>query len=763
MTNEKQAFNGVQNYRFTAKESLVENEKQRRFYERIGANPDLSHYTDGVFKGNIFENKRVIINVYETLSQAIKYASRIRIRGEKLPSNIILNDLINEKVYIFKSADLLPDIEKVYFGAASKNNNEYKTNIQPIEISYKETDGLQTLLQYINQENFVKYHVDKTNIVGLSVQFYKYNQDKDKFIKDKFSEIRKPTILADRIYPYQREDNLEFEDIMDCLNPALLQREQGAYYTPVPYVKKMHELLYKAIAEIPKGMDYVIIDRCAGTGNLQEGLPDEILKHCILSTIEYNEHAILNYKYGGKCSVAVPNIDALAYDIIPAECNMMMMNEVINDYVRERIEDENCVIILMENPPFSEVAAGSVQNTGKKVNEWKKSYVYNKMSSEEKGVVLNDLSNLFIWSGFKYYLRNEYDNYILYSPSKYWRNQHLVNKKFGGGFLCNRKEFHASDKSAIACIRWINIKDDNTKELVLTPYDIDGEDVVRAADDVTIKKAFRTFTDGFDKRKFPDDRKDGIICERDGREFVDNGRKNYAEPIYNPNIIAYLCASNFQIDRKDVVLTRCALYKAHGFFIRDDNFVEKLPLFVAAAYPYKKWYETNVYSKSYDGNGSYIQDNEFLKKCLIYTSLTFKNKCRTIMGSDKRFYRNELCLHKDDTLSYKKLKDYISAGHCLTEKEKELLKYWHDVLFEAQKADEYKKLMENTNFRLGLWQIKEEINVKYFTGEYDKKGKPIYAYKYTMLNTAIKILERVTEQYYEECIVSDLFKYELLK
>lgn len=524
----------------------------------------------------------------------------------------------------------------------------------------------------------------------------------------------------------------------------------------------MHELLQEAIRKVPEGMDYVIIDRCAGTGNLQEGLSDEILGHCILSTIEYNEYAILNYKYGDKCLVVIPNTDALAYDIIPAERDMT--DEIINDYVREKIEDSNCVIILMENPPFSEVAAGSVQNTGKKENTWKKSWVYRQMSKEQKGVVLNDLSNLFIWSGFKYYMRKEYDNYILYSPSKYWRNHKLVNKKFGGGFLCNRKEFHASDNSAIACIRWINVTDDNTEELKLTPYGIDGNDAVRVSTDITLKKAYRTFTDGFDRRKFPNDEK-GIICERDGTEFKEEmgKRKNYAEPVYNPNIIAYLCASNFQIDRKDAVLTRCALYKAHGFFIRDDIFLEKLPLFVAATFPYNKWYKTNVYSKSYDGKGSYIKDVEFLKKCLIYTALTQKNKCRSFWGSDGRFYRNELCFHKEDTLAYNKLKELESKGFSLTKKEERLLKYWKDVLYETEDTDEYGYLMTNGNVRLGLWQIKEEINVKVSTGEYDKKGKEILTYKHTMLNTYIKSLEIELKNYYENSIIPDLFKYELIK
>ena len=111
-----------------------EYEGQREFYSRVGINPDLSHNTDGVDKGNLYENKVDIKNIYEVLSQAIKYASRIRIRGEKLPANLILNDLNRETAYIFKSEDLLDDIEKVYFGAASKNNEAYKTEAKYITI-----------------------------------------------------------------------------------------------------------------------------------------------------------------------------------------------------------------------------------------------------------------------------------------------------------------------------------------------------------------------------------------------------------------------------------------------------------------------------------------------------------------------------------------------------------------------------------------------------------------------------------------------------
>ena len=148
---------------------LAEIDGQREFYSRIGINPDLSHNTDGVDRGNLYENKLNIDNINKVLFQAIKYASRIRIRGEKLPANIILNDLNREIVYIFQSADLLVDIEKVYFGAASKGNDEFTTTAKHIEIDYSSSPGLMQLLQYVNSDNFVKYHIDKFNIIRYSI------------------------------------------------------------------------------------------------------------------------------------------------------------------------------------------------------------------------------------------------------------------------------------------------------------------------------------------------------------------------------------------------------------------------------------------------------------------------------------------------------------------------------------------------------------------------------------------------------------------
>lgn len=55
---------------------------------------------------------------------------------------------------------------------------------------------------------------------------------------------------------------------------------------------------------MPDGNDYVIIDRCAGTGNLEAALigkfdknGDELISHCVVSTYEYK---VLSERIGDK-------------------------------------------------------------------------------------------------------------------------------------------------------------------------------------------------------------------------------------------------------------------------------------------------------------------------------------------------------------------------------------------------------------------------------------------------------------------------------
>lgn len=88
--------------------------------------------TDGVYRGNIFEFKLSINNTGKVLFQAIKYLSKMRLKGESIPARILLIDLNNTTVYVYNSIDYLEQIQKVYVGTASVNNTAFTSNVTPV-------------------------------------------------------------------------------------------------------------------------------------------------------------------------------------------------------------------------------------------------------------------------------------------------------------------------------------------------------------------------------------------------------------------------------------------------------------------------------------------------------------------------------------------------------------------------------------------------------------------------------------------------------
>lgn len=122
---------------------LTEREGQMEFFDNYGIpyNNDatiLVDNTDGVYNGNIFEFKLAINNLNKTLFQAIKYLSKMRVRGESVPATIILVDLNATTVYVYKSKDYRADIQTVYTGAASKNNDGFVAGSYSQKLNYSD-------------------------------------------------------------------------------------------------------------------------------------------------------------------------------------------------------------------------------------------------------------------------------------------------------------------------------------------------------------------------------------------------------------------------------------------------------------------------------------------------------------------------------------------------------------------------------------------------------------------------------------------------
>lgn len=742
-----------------------EREGQLHFFKNFGINLDendvLIANTDGVYNGNIFEFKLSINNTQQVLFQAIKYLSRLRITGHPVPKNILLISLNQNKAYVFDSGDYFDEIHQIYYGGASRNNDGFAIKKQPIEIDYSSMTGADKVLKLLKENIFTKIKIDEDCIVGWAEKFYHENPTakKSDFLDDKDGgEIRKPIKFKDYILPFKEKTNIKFKYLMDKLNDDLIKKELGAFFTPPAYAKKSAELVREAIKLVPKGNDYIILDRCAGTGSLQSELSEDELSHTIVSTYEYYEYKVLLERFNGRVRHIIPptddNVEFSAGFVVNADA--LSEDFVNNEIIKQYIDNPKCTVILFENPPYSD-ASGDTIETGMSRNVKKNSFIATEFKSNFKSkmkgnVPSKELANLFIWSGFNYYLRQSTDSYILFSPVKYFKNIGLVNKTFKLGFAFNRNFFHASP-STISCIWWQNI-DKNQENFTLNAFDIDtkktldvDDDEIVKIQDIIIRKCYKSPNEVyFDRRIFDDDTANGVWCGADGYE-APKQKSTATQNIYNKNIIAYLHLVGLMFNGQAKNLTRTTInLRKNGFYLRDDNYLKKLPLFTAKLYPQEKWYEKDVYFTTADGGDRYLKDRDFLKSCFIFTCLSRYNKCISFTGSDKRFYKNELCFD-NDTLASKQLGKFK-----LNSDEKELIKIWENVLAEARDTKNYNKALS-----YGSYQVEIELN----TSRKDDNDKTTY--DYPTLNGELENLKKKLKAYYAKYITPKLFEYELLK
>lgn len=755
-----------------------ESEGQIDFFKNYGIpydkdNSILVDNTDGVYNGNLLEFKLNINNLNSVLFQAIKYLSRMRIKGESVPKTILLIDLNGRKAYEYESIDYIDDIQKTYVGAASKNNDKFtggkpnKTYNYDNMLESNELKKQLTRKKEYPEEMYIPIDIDEICIVGWAERYYreKPTAGKGDFLGDSegkvpiIGEIREPRHFKGLINPYTEETNTKFKYLMDCLNDRLKKKDLGAFYTPTPYAKKAAELVQMAVdraIDAGKG-DYIVLDRCSGTGNLESALVglydkngDEIIGHAVISTYEYYEYRVLSELLGDKVRDIIPPTenDVVYESGLIANADAMSEEYINNSIIKQYLEDKDCAIIMFENPPYRDQSQKNNEKNTDKIERTDKNYVRNQMKEENKfGLAINDILNLFVWSAWTYYLRDEADSYVIFAPIKHWKRVGVSDKEFVKGFVFNRKHFHAKTPEAISCLL-LNNKDENKESIELEAWDIDENNETTYVKKITAKKSHEPMSKLFDRRKMKDDDYDLVVsCNRDGTEALD--RKIHFKPYYNKNMIGYLRAESYGFDANSICLVRNGLYNGHGFYLRDDNYLEKLPLFVAKQFPFDEWYYKNMFDTTADGGDRYTTDNNFLKSCLIYTCLSNQNKCLSFTGSDGRYYKNELCFD-EDTLASKDLKDYT-----LDETEEELLELWDNILEEAKTTDNYK-----ADLSYGVYQIIKDLN----TFDEVKVGKSkTRVYDYPQLNGNLETLRVKLKEYYKSHIWDKMFEYELVK
>lgn len=263
----------------------------------------------------------------------------------------------------------------------------------------------------------------------------------------------------------------------------------------------------------------------------------------------------------------------------------------------------------------------------------------------------------------------------------------------------------------------------------------------------------------YERKPFDDSTDDGILTGLNGLEAEQNVKRRI-KPLHSPKMLGYLVADSIGFDNPDAKssLLVAGRYNGNGFYLRNDNFLEKLPMFAASRYiTYNRsWTERGRIMKSGDGADRYYIDlkkgklDSFLLKCLLFTVLEPQNHMREFVGSDGRHYKNQLCLDttNGETLAYKAIQSMVK-----TEEEKTLIKLWEKILSEAKKTARYVP-----TYNYGLYQIKEELNTSHFDEE---TGSTVP--DYPELNGDIVTLAHHVKDYYLKDIVPTLFEYEFLK
>lgn len=742
----------------------------------------LIENTDGIVKGTLFEFKNSIADLNIVLVQAIHYLSKLRNKGGiPIPSKIVLVDISKDHAYVYDATQYRTEIEQNYTNSASKDVKQLtlKNATKPEKefdfiVSQPNNPKNNALRELFNVEVYQKFEINFPNILGWAN--YIYHHDKSTTKSQMFETLRNPcnTLIEDFILPWTGEET-EFDTVMDALNDPANRKDLGAFYTPLPYVRESTKLVREAIKRLPKGKDYIILDRCAGTGALEYYLTDEELSHVVLNTYEIKEWLVLYNKYIGKVRAIIPPLaviqsnkgnlvtggDALAEEFL----SIPMKTNGKHNTLQEIIDDKNVAIIGYENPPYSSELARAQEGSVKSKDKF--SYIRKLMSDEFTGDSnhAKDLLNQFVWSFEKYFMRGENDYYVLFAPVKYWKSVGLMQKVFVDGFLANRGNFKAQESSVLVAL-WKNELDTETESITVPAMEIwkdnkkwgtgKGVAVIDVPEDaelkyitnVTVKKVYTTLSKLYSK-KLPTDEKATAVVGYDGCETHLRNNKKF-NPVYSKDILAHLEASGFGLTAQDVRMTRISTYHGYGSQVRTNNYAEQTALFVAKQYPQKNWYEKDIYYTTSDKGDLYKQDTDFLRKATLWTCISHKNHCLSFEGSDGRFYNNEMCLD-ENSLVRKELIEQVKYGK-LDRADLMLLGVFDELLELAKDTPEY-----NSKYHYGTYQIELDINTSYKDGN----GKKIFNNE--KVNTKLKELKVRLSDYYDNELESKLFEYELLK
>lgn len=682
------------------------------FYKTLGFDKKVDYdcNTDGSINGCIVEFKLAFEKMLTHKNQVKRYLKAYNAIAKPIPRKALLIDINNRK-YIS--------------GDVSTTNGDVSIQWDSTE-SYWSTPN--ELFKFFNLSEYCKGWIDEESIISYNNLFCTINNKKTTSKEDVRDEFINPCKL--KIHPFDWHGQIEREKRpendndwltfnMNMLGSETLKKQLGAFFTPDRYVRLSTEYIRNAIKNVPSGMDYVVIDRCAGSGNLEKFFNNEELSHFILNTIDYTEWTTLKGLYEGRVRYIIPHDSKSRNN----ETGLMGDGDALQKSFYEKLLPmiENKYVIMLENPPFAGTAGirGGAKGT---LKDKKYSYINQEMKSKGfDGNVCKDLLVQFVWSAFEIVKCNEY---ILYGPVMWWKSNHITDKKFIAGHMCNRKDFNTNADSGILLAHWVNESESNESLPCTT----------NSGDFYHIRKKHTFITDLLNKYKISIDKNNLRNPEEDELALM----------FSTSSTLDSLNGGLFnRLTYRTELVTSAGLKMSK---ITKKNIKQLSVIQCVNCYRPDNYYEVDVVMKAADKSDAYKDDIQLLEDCFLYTVLSNKTKCI----SDS-LYTNQLCLLQGT------IADELLSPE---QKKHKLLALWKDVLSEVRSGN---KPEYNPLYKYGLHQIEDEINVRIETGTFDKKGNPKFKKKYAALDEKIDLLKIELKEFFNETIKPKLFLYELIK
>ncbi len=494
----------------------------------------------------------------------------------------------------------------------------------------------------MDEKNFTEYVVNS--------DYYNFW---NKWEKPSRSELEIIHRLRDRIYPEGK------------------RRESGAFYTDPSVSHKVYEYLKSVYGE-NFHKEYKIWDMCAGSGNLELGLPSD---SCLfLSTLDSREISDLNKLF--------PSALAFQFDFVNGEYGQLPQK------LRLELENPQNKWIVLMNPAYATSRSGMKKDSkmieidGTDVGVFTSSVAKKEMEFEGIKKGCNEAINQFLYRSFKWVKYNlqiailSKPKFITDEESRHFRDMYM-NIEFKKGFIISSETFDGTKGKFPISFSIFN----SSKKIQLTSqsliFDIFQHEVIQHKNtyreirlhlvgqkEIKPQSSFKPLNKWVDRPKMTNN--NSSTCPPlNSFNGLYTGKIELDKKINGS--FGYLMTTGNDLSQQNLTMIFTSAYGGgHGWFINSSNFEQSMVVYATRRIPIQSY----INDKDQFCEPSKPLTKDFILRCVLYSLVHGSNQSSSI---EKILYKGDVYKITNEFFPFKK--DEVLSWEFSKEKESEDLVY----------------------------------------------------------------------------------------